>query len=1497
MNQTEIQNHDAHELANYRKGNLLIYLALVAVLLLSGKSLRAATYYWDGNGNTGGTGGNGTWSSTTFSTSSSGTSGAGQNPTSADTVNFNSSAGTITLPSSTWTVTNVGTMNFNADYIVTTSGSSTITITNASTVIGNNVNLTWSNGASTLGFKSGVLSGGTGSKLTLASGEGISGSTFRRINLINYDISNNVAINLTGNGTGYVGFSEGGGSSSIKANITNNTANTLVFGATSGNTLNVDGVVTGSGKVMFGAPSSPGAGTVKINNANTYLGDSLVNLGASGKVLLQANNGFSTTSILQHGTVSSASGGIIDLNGYNQTFGGLNSGASAAGSITNSSATSSALTVNQASDSTYGLTMNGKLALTKSGSGNLTLSGANTYSNGTTVSAGTLTASNNSALGTGSVTVGSGATLSIRANITNSVANSGTVSVGSGGSLTAASLGSGALSLAGSSGAGNAASFTSTQAGSSLSMGALTLGGYSSYSMDSGKTVSSSATITLSGTGNSITLTGAGLSSGTYDLFTGTSISKAGLSAGGLTLGGTGVGSQSLVLDGGQIISARTSYDFTSTATKLQLVVSGGVFNLTYNGTDGTLQDGQTGLFTGTDFNNANNGNQTFYNGDHVTLGTAGTLTVAAGGANIGQLTNNNSTGTMALSGGAISAAGLNKTGAGALQLANNLTTTAGITNSAGILTNSGNVTVNSGGLTVSGGQVDLTGSNVITAGGLNVSSGAANLNGATISAGGANVSGGTATLATNSSITGGIAVTGGTLNLNASNSVSGAVSVSGGGTLNAGHSNSVGSGSITLDNGKLGSSGAATLGNALSIAAGGGTITNDTALTLSGAVTGGNNALTKQGSGKATLSGNLGASGASGSLSLNVAQGELELSGANKYILGATVNGQLTVNGGTLYTRGNDIGGTGSILITNATTWTNSSGSTTVANAVTLADGSTLSIGTSTAANKLSLIGGLNGSGNVSVAANAATEVRLGGSGNASGTLTVGAGSAVKLTNFSAANLNFVNNGGTLLFSNSSSSGAKTWNGTISGAGGLTTDGSGAQTFAGNITAGGSFGMGSSGLITLLGENTFSGLNISGSGGVNFAKSNSLGSGIISNSVSSGLVRIDTSAGTGKDWILANNVVAGVSGTDVMAFAPGTGNALRLNGVVSGAGQLKVSGGGDLYVNNTGNSFTGGTEVGTGRIIVSDARALGSGAINFGTGTNSHLVASSAMQIANAITIGSSGSAGYTANLDTGANAVTISSALANKTGNAFGGNVVKLGSGNLTLSETSTYTGTTDVQSGTLTVNGSIASSSLTTVESGATLKGGGSVGALEIASGGKLAPGNSPGTLTASSATWNGGGTYAWEINNFNNFLGSAGTNYDFLNVTGALTINATSGNKFIIDVISLLAADNTAGNASNFNAASNYTFAIATAAGGITYAGGGAFDAAYFDILTSNFSNSMIPAGGSVAGVWSVTQSGNSINLNYAGATAIPEPTTGSLLLVGLLGALVARRRRS
>jgi autotransporter-associated beta strand protein len=119
-------------------------------------------------------------------------------------------------------------------------------------------------------------------------------------------------------------------------------------------------------------------------------------------------------------------------------------------------------------------------ALTKSGTGTLTLSSANTYSGGTTISAGTIATSNSSALGTGSLTMNggtfkNGATANVTNNIvigsgTNTLTENGTTNFNFTGTLS----GAGNVTFGG--GGGNASiglSFTSN----TMTSGTITLSG------------------------------------------------------------------------------------------------------------------------------------------------------------------------------------------------------------------------------------------------------------------------------------------------------------------------------------------------------------------------------------------------------------------------------------------------------------------------------------------------------------------------------------------------------------------------------------------------------------------------------------------------------------------------------------------------------------------------------------------------------------------------------------------------------------------------------------------------------------------------------------------------------------------------------------------------------------------------------------------------------------------------------------------------------------
>src|SRR5262249_37746056 len=133
--------------------------------------------------------------------------------------------------------------------------------------------------------------------------------------------------------------------------------------------------------------------------------------GTTGTVVLSGNNSYSGATTLDSGTLKAGSatalsqnsaftvnlGTTLDLNGFSNTIGSLANGAAGGGTVTNNGASDATLTAGGDNSSTVfsGAIQDGatnKLALTKTGTGTMTLSGNNTYSGATVVDAGTLAA-------------------------------------------------------------------------------------------------------------------------------------------------------------------------------------------------------------------------------------------------------------------------------------------------------------------------------------------------------------------------------------------------------------------------------------------------------------------------------------------------------------------------------------------------------------------------------------------------------------------------------------------------------------------------------------------------------------------------------------------------------------------------------------------------------------------------------------------------------------------------------------------------------------------------------------------------------------------------------------------------------------------------------------------------------------------------------------------------------------------------------------------------
>lgn len=218
-----------------------------------------------------------------------------------------------------------------------------------------------------------------------------------------------------------------GSRGALQSASSTNTWNGPVFIAASGTRIGVqDGAAltiagnitetTAATALIFRAGLNSGNDIILAGSGNSWSGTtSLFSSNASGgAVKLGVSNAIPTSTIIQIAGPGVA--GRFDLNGFHQTAAGLThstSGSSPIGEgvVTNTAATASILTLNLPANTTREFI--GSIHLVKLGSGTQILSGPNSYSGNTTISAGRLTLTSAFIADSSAVVIANGAKLAL----------------------------------------------------------------------------------------------------------------------------------------------------------------------------------------------------------------------------------------------------------------------------------------------------------------------------------------------------------------------------------------------------------------------------------------------------------------------------------------------------------------------------------------------------------------------------------------------------------------------------------------------------------------------------------------------------------------------------------------------------------------------------------------------------------------------------------------------------------------------------------------------------------------------------------------------------------------------------------------------------------------------------------------------------------------------------------------------------------------------------
>ncbi len=585
-----------------------IVLAHIAKDLLRGMSAitlgfascvgtNAASLQWDANGAAPGSGGSGTWNTTT-ALWFNGSSFQNWNNATLDDAVFGGTAGTVTLgvPITAHNLT------FNTSGYV---------LTNSALTLGG-INPTVS-----------VVSGGTAIiNLGIAGTAGLNSAGPGTLILSN----TNSYTGGTTIGAGTLQIGNGGGFGSVVGNIVDNAAlvinrsGTLILGSTITGTGSLTQVGTGitvlTGDSTYTGGTTISAGTLQLGNAGTtgsISGDIVDNAALK---ILRSNTVTLSGVISGTGSLTQAGTGTTILTGDSTYTGGTtitagtlqigNGGTT--GSITGNIVDNAALVFNRSDALTYAGVISGTGSLTQAGIGTTILTGANTYTGGTTISAGTLQIGNGGT--TGSITGNIVDNAALVFNRSNALTYAGVVS--GTGSLTKS--GAGTLTLTGDS------TYTG---GTTISAGTLQIGNGGTTGSITGNIVDNAALVF----NRSNALTYAGVISGTG------SLTKSG--AGTLTLTGDSTYTGGTTISAGtlQIGNGGTTGSITGNIVDNAALVFNRSDALTYAGVisgTGSLTQAGTGTTILT-------GANTYTGGTTI---SAGTLQIGNGGTT-GSVTGN----------------------------------------------------------------------------------------------------------------------------------------------------------------------------------------------------------------------------------------------------------------------------------------------------------------------------------------------------------------------------------------------------------------------------------------------------------------------------------------------------------------------------------------------------------------------------------------------------------------------------------------------------------------------------------------------------------------------------------------------------------------------------------------------------------------------------------------------------------------------------------------